>query len=101
MLHVFILAALSSLDFLPFHYKITKMSDFNYDRIYCYSDIFTCYSVSLLKLLESVISKLSIQIIWTSIFFIFHHFQERQILKTVSSSYKMMHISDQRNHWLK
>ena len=48
-----------------------KMSDFHYDAIICYIDISTCKSDSLLKLLESVISKLSFQIIWTSDFFSF------------------------------
>ena len=44
------------------------MSDFHYYTIICDSDIIICNSDSLLKLLGAVISKLSIQIIWTSDF---------------------------------
>ena len=82
---------------LPQYLKVLTHSLKNHSHY----DISTCESASLLKLLESVISKLSIQIIWTSdSFFSFHHFQERQILQKVSSCEKSMHISDQRNHFL-
>ena len=60
------------------------MSDFHYDTIICDSDIITCNSDPLPKLLEAVISKLSIQIIWTSDFFIIFF-----IILKKDKSYKM------------
>ena len=91
--------ALSALKFWPILHKITKESDFHYDTIIFYIDIITCYSDLLLKLLESVISKLSIQIIWTSDSFVsFHHFQKTNLTKTIFL-WKFMHISDKRNQF--
>ena len=63
--------------------KITKMSDFHHDTIICYIDIITCNSDSLLNILESVISKLSFKIIWTSDCFSFF------IIFKKDKSYKM------------
>ena len=66
-------------------------------------NIITCKSDSLLKLFESVISKLSIQIIWTSdsfsVFIIFKTDKSYKRYLLVKKIYA--YISDQRNHSFK
>ena len=82
---------------LPQYLKVLTHSLQNHSHY----DIITCYSDSLLKLLESVISKLSIQIIWTSdSFSVFTIFKKDKSYKRYLLVKKSIHISDQRNHFL-
>ena len=65
------------------------MSDFHYDTNICYIDIITCNSDLLLKLLESVISKLFFKSFGEVIFFSFFNLLKKD------KSYKMYLLAKQ------
>ena len=60
--------------------------------------LITYYSDLLLKLLESVISKLFILIIWACQLFQFSSFKKEKKIQKVFSGEKNVDMSDQRNH---